>query len=96
MKTILFILANPFNLIAIFFALNGRAIWGAGENYKLDYSLLTLFKVFGVPTLIFAAVWFLLKYWKNLAHWKLYAVSSVASLLVVFAGSEIYWSVVGR
>lgn len=96
MRTTLFVLANPFNLIAIFFALDGRAIWGVGEDYKLDYSMLTLFKVFAVPTLIFAAVWFLLKYWKKLGHWKLYAASSILSLLAIFVGSEIYWSIIGR
>lgn len=96
MMSLLLILFNPFNLIAFFFALNGRAIWGVGEDYKLDFSLLSLFKVFGVPTLIFAAVWVLLKFWKRLSNWKLYAASSVLSFLTIVVGSQLYWSIVGR
>jgi len=94
MISMLFILANPFNLIAFYFALGGRAIWGVGEDYKLDFSLLSLFKVFGVPTIIFASMWFLLKYRSRLTYWKLYAASSLLSILIIIIGSQIFWSII--
>lgn len=96
MSTPLLILANPYNLVAFYFALGGFAIWGVGDNYILDFSLLSLFKVFGIPTLIFAAVWMLLTLWKKLSNLKLYAASSVLSFLIIIVCAKLYWLVVGR
>lgn len=94
--TPLYILLNPFNLIAFSFALDGRAIWGVSPDYKLDFSVLSLFKVFGIPTLIFMASWFLIRVLMRLSNWKLYILSTIFSVILIYVGSEIYWTVVGR
>jgi len=89
-------LLNPFNLVAVYSALNGRAIWGVGDDYKLDFSLYSLFKVFGIPTLVFLVSWFAIKAWKKLSEWKLYFFASILSVILIFAISETYWGIVGR
>lgn len=95
MTTIL-ILLNPYNLIASFFALSGLAIWGAGSTYKIDSSFITLFKIFAVPTIMFALVWFGIKKWKKINYWKMYFFSFVVSLILLFVISQVYWGFVGR
>lgn len=96
MTTLLLILFNPFNLVGLYFALSGLAVWGLGESYKLDFSLFSLFKVFGVPTVIFATVWVLIKVWKRMTNWRLYIASTLLSFLIIVVGSQLYWSLIER
>lgn len=93
---LLLILLNPFNLVALAFSVKGLAIWGVGGDYKLDLSLLSLFKIFGVPTLVFASAWMLLRLWKRPSNWKLYLASTALSIVVIVVGSQMYWAIVGR
>lgn len=92
----LFILLNPFNLVALYFAFGGLAMWGVGSDYRIDFSLYTLFKVFGIPTLAFGISWFALRRWKNISNLKVYALSSVTSFLMLAAVAQIYWAIIGR
>lgn len=94
--TALLILLNPYNLVALFFALSGLAMWGAETNYKMDSSFFTLFKIFGVPTLMFALTWLGIKKWKKFNYWKMYLFSFVISLILILIASQIYWGIVGR
>lgn len=94
--TPLYILLNPFNLVALHFAFSGLAIWGVGESYRLDFSLSAILNVFGIPTLIFMASWFLIRVFMRLSNWKLYILSTILSVILIYVGSEIYWTVVGR
>lgn len=96
MVSAVLILLNPFNLVAFHFAVSGLAIWGVGPNYRLGYSALSLFKVFGIPTIVFARVWVILRKWRRFAYWQQYFLSSAISLLTFVLGAEIYWTIVGR
>lgn len=94
--TALLILLNPYNLIALYFAFSGLAMWGSEENYKIDSFFFTLFRLFGVPTLAFAFSWIGIRKWRKFNYWKMYLSSFVISLVLIFIVSQIYWGIVGR
>jgi len=94
--TALLILLNPYNLVALFFAISGLAMWGAGENYKIDSSFFTLLKIFGLPTLAFALTWVGIKKWRKLSFFKMYVFSFLISLILIILVSQIYWGLVRK
>lgn len=93
-KKIILILLNPFNIISLMLAKNGRAIWGVGSDYRLDYNVYTLIKVFAVPTLVFGAILFILDRYKKWNLFILYSLSLILSLVSIWFFSKLYWMIV--
>lgn len=92
----LWILLNPYNLLALYFAKNGLAMWGVGTSYRINYSTLTLFKIFGIPTLVFALSWLGVRKWIKISYWKTYINSFVISLILIDTTLNIYWKFIKR
>lgn len=96
MKSALLIILNPYNLIALMFATSGIALWGGDAGYRFEPGAIGYFKVFGIPTLAFAACWLGIYISKRPSKWILYFGSFLSSLGAMVVISLVYWQIVGR
>lgn len=89
--TVLCSLLNPYILLAIYFTSKGFKIWGIWPGYRIDYSLLALLKILGIPTFAFISSWVALRRWTKMNYWKTYIVSFVISWILIDTIFNIYW-----
>lgn len=81
--TVVLIILNPFNLIALYSRYTGKVFVGI-PNTLHAHSPEDIFKVLVLPTLIYALIWIILKKWKRWSYWNLYFFSFLGSIIVFY------------
>ncbi|WP_413586451.1 hypothetical protein [Bdellovibrio sp. HCB274] len=77
--TLILIALNPFNLIALYSRYTGKMFVGMEHTASNDP-----LKVYLVPTLVYAAVWLVLKFWRRWSYWNLYFFSFLGSIAIFY------------